>query len=160
MKNLKTFILGLVFLATAANAQIVKVDRQYGGTTPTWAPKTAPATVKYYYLPDIKTYYDVPAKRYIYNNNGTWTRSSSLPSVYRGYDLTTSRPVYLTNYRGNTPYVLYKEHSVKFKGRAWKPNGKDNGLHKGQYKNGNNGHAAAKANGKGNGHGKAKGKGK
>ncbi len=158
MKSLKTAVAALLLLTATANisAQITKVDKKYG--VPGWAP-TAPATVKYYYLPDIKTYYDVPAQRYIYNRNGTWTRSATLPAVYNGYDLRRGQTVYLTDYRGNTPYVLYKEHKVKFKGRAWKPNGKDNGLHKGQYKNGNNGHGnkssqGNKGNHKGKGHGK------
>jgi hypothetical protein len=133
MKNLRSCILGILFIATAANAQAVKVDKKYGVANPTWA-KTAPATVQYYYLPDIETYYDAPAKTYIYQNNGAWVRTKELPARYKGYNLNTSRPVYLTNYKGQTPYVLFKEHKVKYKGNGWKRNGHDNGLHKGHNK--------------------------
>lgn len=129
MKNI-SYIIILLFSLTTASAQ---VTIQYG-TRPVWAPN-APATVKYYYLPDIETYYDVPARRYIYMNNGTWVRTAALPAYYRGYDLRGGRTVYLSDYRGNTPYVLFKEHKVKYKGNGkWKPNGRDNGLHKGHYK--------------------------
>jgi hypothetical protein len=161
MKNLKNLILGALFFATVAmNAQIVKVDRQYGGT-PVWAPKTAPTTVKYYYLPDIQTYYNVPDRQYVYMKDGKWVKTTTFPSAYKGYDLRTSRPVYLTDYKGNTPYVLFPEHKAKYIGRPWKPNGKDNGLHKGQYKN-KKGVVVAKGKGNGNsqGHGNGKGKGK
>jgi hypothetical protein len=128
------YIIVILFFITAGNAQIVKVNNTYGPKPPTWAPK-APTTVKYYYLPDIQTYYDVPAQRYIYYNNGTWTRTAALPAYYRGYDLKNGKTVYLTDYKGNTPYVLFKEHKVKYKGNGqWKRNGHDNGLHKGQYK--------------------------
>ena len=133
MKKLSFYIVALLLLVTAnTNAQIVKVDRKYG--SPTWAPK-APTTVKYYYLPDINTYYDVPARRYIYNNNGSWVRSASLPADSRGYNLKTGQTVYLSDYNGNAPYTLFKKHKVKYRGNGnWKRNGHDNGLHKGHYK--------------------------
>lgn len=131
MKNLSYYIIAvLLFLTASTNAQIVKVDNHYG--PPTWAP-TAPTTVKYYYLPDIETYYDASAKTYISRRDGNWVRTSTLPTRYSAYDLSKGKTVYLTDYRGNTPYVLYKEHKVKYKGN-WKPNGHDNGHHKGQYK--------------------------
>ena len=130
MKKLHYLII-LLFVLSGARAQ-VSVDLHYG--PPTWAPST-PATVKYYYLPDIQTYYDVPAQRYIYLNNGTWTRTAALPAYYRGYDLRNGNTVYLSDYRGNTPYVLFKEHKVKYKGNGkWKRNGHDNGHHKGKNK--------------------------
>ena len=129
MKNLR-YIALLLFFVTAATAQ---VTIQYG-TRPVWAPN-APATVKYYYLPDIETYYDVPAKRYLYLNHGTWVSTATLPTYYRGYNLRNGRTVYLSDYRGNTPYVLFKEHKVKYKGNGkWKANGHDNGNHNGQHK--------------------------
>lgn len=134
MKNLSYYIIAMLFfLTTNSNAQIVKVDRKYGA--PAWAP-AAPATVKYYYLPDIETYYDVPAQRYIYRKDGAWVRTAALPATYKTYNLRNGKTVYLTDYNGNTPYVLYKEHKVKYKGNGkWKRNGHDNGLHKGQHKN-------------------------
>lgn len=141
----------LLLIAFNTKAQVaVKVDRTYG-ITPKWAP-TAPAKVNYYYLPDIETYYDVPAQRYIYQKNGVWTRTAVLPTRYSGYDLYKGKTVYLTDYRGNAPYKLYSKHKVKYVGsKAWKKNGHDNGNHYGQMK------GKGKPNGtpgKGKGHGK------
>lgn len=129
MKNLK-YIIGLLLLTATVNAQNGFVKPL---VPPIWA-SSAPKTVQYYYLPDIHTYYDASGRQYITNNNGTWVRTAELPARYRGYNLRTSHPVYLTDYRGNTPYVLYKEHKVKYKANGWKSNGHDNGLHKGQHK--------------------------
>ena len=145
MKSIKIAIaVMLAFATTGITAQIVKVDKTYGNTSnvkvqaaaasaPVWA-KAAPANVNYYYLPDINTYYDAPAKVYIYEREGKWVRTSALPARYRGYNLAAGRTVYLTDYRGNTPYTLYKVHKVKYKGKEWKRNGHDNGKHKGHHK--------------------------
>ena len=139
---MKTVILGMLFLITTSLSAQVSVNVNIG-KPPIWA-KTAPVEVQYYYLPDIEVYYDAPAQRYIYLNNGAWVRSAYLPKRHRGYDLYHSRPVYLTDYRGNQPYVLYKTHKVKYKGNGnWKGN---NGKSKSKGKKG----------GKGKGHKKHK----
>ena len=129
MKTLKIAIAALLFFTATVTTAQVSVDVHFG--PPAWAP-AAPANVQYYYLPDLGVYYDVPAQRYIYPRRGAWVRTAVLPGRYRGYDLYHSRPVYLTEYRGNTPYVYYKEHKVKYKGNVWKPNKHDNGKHKGK----------------------------
>lgn len=110
----------LFFLTMGISAQI-SVNVNVGGP-PVWAP-TAPVEVQFYYLPDIEVYYDVPAQRYIYLNNGAWARSANLPKRYRGYDLHFSHPVYLSDYKGNKPYLNFKQHKVKYKGKGnWKGN--------------------------------------
>ncbi|WP_293890408.1 hypothetical protein [Flavobacterium sp.] len=140
MKTTKILMLAtLLVMAFNTQAQAVKVDRHYGGTTPAWAPK-APVKTQYYYLPDIQTYYDVPAKRYIYQQNGSWVRTAALPTRYKGYDLYHGQTVYLTDYKGNAPYKYYHQHKVKYVGKEWKKNGHDNGNHYGQFKNKNKGH--------------------
>ncbi|MDI1317872.1 hypothetical protein [Flavobacterium sp.] len=128
---MKFFIAAFLIGAFNIFAQpAAKVDKKYGKdipvvrvkATPVWA-KAAPANVNYYYLPDIETYYDVPAQRYIYLNNGSWVRTSALPARYKGYNMYNSSPVYLTDYKGNSPYTLYKVHKVKYKGKGrWKSN--------------------------------------
>ena len=131
----------MLVLAFSTRAQVsVNVSL---GTPPVWAP-AAPVEVQYYYLPDIETYYDVPAQRYIYLRNGRWVRTAVLPNRYRGYDLYHGRTVYLRDYKGNEPYKYYSQHKDEYKGNGnWKKNGHDNGNH----------------NGNGNGHGKGHGKG-
>ncbi len=164
MKTTKFLMLAtLIVVAFTTEAQIVKVDKHYGAIAPKWAP-TAPAETQYYYLPDIQTYYDVPAQRYIYQRNGSWVRTATLPTRYKGYDLYHGQTVYLTDYKGNAPYTYYKEHKVKYVGKKWKANGHDNGNHYGHFKNNRkdgNEHDGNEHDGNdhdGNGHGKGHGK--
>lgn len=112
MKTLKLFVIGLLFItATQAQAQVsVNINL---GTPPVWAPADR-VEVQYYYLPEIDAYYDVPAERFIYISNGGWKRSERLPARYSGYNLRGGRVVYLTDYRGNSPYVYHKNHKVKY----------------------------------------------
>ena len=159
MKATKLFLLAtLLMVAINSQAQVsVKVNAP---KPPVWA-TAAPAKVNYYYLPDIQTYYDVPAQRYIYMRNGSWFRSAALPAHYRGYDLKHGNTVYLTDYRGNRPYEFYKVHKVKYKGKSWKSNGHDNGNRGNNEGRGNSeGRKKAEGHGNGNGHGNGHGKGK
>lgn len=150
MKTIKSLMLATL-LVVAYNSQ-AQVNINIG-TKPQWAPK-APVTVKYYYLPDIQTYYDVPAQRYIYQNNGAWVRTAILPTRYRGYNLYRGQTIYLTDYKGNAPYIYYSKHKVKYVAKPWKANGHDNGNHYGQLKGKPNGNSNDKRNGKAKGHGK------
>ena len=159
MKSLKYLFIGfLLFTINLSNAQVnVNVNI---GTPPAWGP-AGYSDVRYYYLPDLETYYDVSTSNYIYISNGKWLRARTLPTAYRNYDLYSEYKVVLTDYRGTRPYDNFKTHKVKYgKGYKGKPQktigpkpgkgnnkqGKDNGHHD----NGNH-------NGKGNG-GNGKGK--
>ena len=53
---------------------------------PEWAPPYS-AGVRYYYLPDIETYYDLSNNDFVYMDDGQWRFSASLPGMYDGYDL-------------------------------------------------------------------------
>ena len=53
---------------------------------PSWAPSYVQG-VRYYYLPDIETYYDLSTGEFVYLNNGQWSYSQSLPPVYADFDL-------------------------------------------------------------------------
>lgn len=141
MKTLKLLVVGLLFIASTQAQVSVNVNL---GKTPVWAPVKAVET-KYYYLPDIDTYYDVPAERFIYVKKGKWVKSKRLPAHYRGYNLNKGNVIFLTDYRGNAPYAYHKRHKVKYKGNRYHPgkviyvNGKhDNGKHKGHYKKNKN----------------------
>jgi len=157
MKSFKFLATGILFLTVYfSNAQVnVNVNI---GTPPSWGP-VGYTDVRYYYLPDLETYYDINTANYIYINNGKWIRAKSLPTVYRNYDLYNEYKVVLTDYRGNSPYDNFKTHKVKYgKGYKGKPQqtigpkpgkgnnkqGKDNGNH--GHGNNGNGH------GGGNGH--------
>ena len=110
-KNILLFI-GLFFI-TATNIQAQVSVNVNLGTPPVWAPADRVET-QYYYLPEIDTYYDVPSERFIYISNGKWIRSTVLPVRYKSYNLNSGRVVYLTDYRGKSPYVYHKKHKVKY----------------------------------------------
>ena len=144
MKTVYSIAIGLaLFLSGSMQAQVsLNVNI---GEPPSWGP-VGHTEVNYYYLPDIETYYDVPARQFIYYNRGTWIRSKYLPRPYRNYDLYGGYKVVLNDYRGNSPYAHFKNHKVKY--------------HKG-YKNGVQKTYGAKQNkqgsqGKQGGHGKNK----
>ncbi|WP_432670746.1 hypothetical protein [Flavobacterium sp. SM2513] len=141
MKTLKLLVFGLLFI-TSTQAQVtVNVNL---GTPPVWAP-AKPVVTQYYYLPEIDTYYDVPAQRFIYIKKGKWVRAEKLPVRYSGYNLRNGKVIYLTDYRGSSPYVYHKKHKVKYVGKKYKPAKKahvkakhDNGKHKGHKKQSEN----------------------
>ncbi len=68
---------------------------------------SAPADAQYYYVPEIKGYYDVPARRYVVLRNGQWLRVERV----EGYDPRNFHPRYIT-YRGASPW-LYQAYGKK-----------------------------------------------
>lgn len=173
MKTLKLIAIGLALLFTnVSNAQVaVNINI---GTTPAWGPVGYTET-RYYYLPDIETYYDVQLGRFIYYEGG-WVQRAYLPVRYKNYDLYGGYKVVLTDYNGSTPYILFKEHKNKYYKGYRKDNqktfgerpsnsnaGKDNKSNKtverhSDPKSSPGGNA--KDGGKNQGHGGGKGKGK
>lgn len=157
MKTLKLVGIAIVlFLATTARAQVsVNVNI---GTPPLWGP-IGYTDVRYYYLPDIETYYDIQTGTFIYIERGIWIRRGYLPFRYRDYDLYGGYKVIVPRYRGPNPHFLYNYHRSNYKkgyhGRPQKTYGnnprhneyKGNNAPRGNYK-GNN---APKGNYKPNG---------
>lgn len=90
MKTLNQFILTtccviLTFgLSGCSTTSLVNQDMQYAN--PPWAPAYYPGT-RYYYIPDLETYYDLSNQDFVYLDNGQWFFSRSLPPFYNGYDL-------------------------------------------------------------------------
>jgi hypothetical protein len=115
----------------------VSVNVQFG-TPPVWAPVDRVET-QYYYLPDIDAYYDVPTSNFIYIKNGRWFRSTSLPYRYRNYNLRGGNVVYLTDYRGNSPYMYHKKHMEKYKGNKVERPRENEHHDNGNHGNGNDG---------------------
>jgi hypothetical protein len=70
---------GSCFTATA-QPEVV----QY--SNPPWAPVYSPG-VRYYYIPDIETYYDLTNQDFVYLDDGQWVFSNTLPPIYSGFDL-------------------------------------------------------------------------
>ena len=107
MKKLFLLIVcALGLMVQGAEAQVsVNVNI---GTPPMWGP-SGHTQVRYYYLPDIYSYYDVLNGEFIYNDGRAWVRLSSLPRRYRDYDLYSGYKVVL-EYNGDRPYAYYSNH--------------------------------------------------
>ena len=142
MKIIKVVLIGLLSIV-AANAEAQVSVNINVGTPPVWAPAERVET-QYYYLPEIDTYYDVPSERFIYVSQGNWIRSERLPARYSNYNLRGGKVIYLTDYRGNSPYVYHKQHKVKYIATPYRPTQvvyvKDKGKHKGHGNGKHNGH--------------------
>ena len=76
----------------------------------------APADAQYYYIPEANAYYDVPARRYLVQRDGRWSRHERLD----GYDPRSFHPQYI-DYRGDSPWL-------------WKGKGHPHGMPPGQAK--------------------------
>lgn len=112
MKTLKILLPALIMMISLQAVAQVNVNVNIG-TAPAWGP-AGYTNVRYYYLPDIDTYYDVNTTEYIYINRGHWVRTRTVPVVYRNYNFYNGYKVVLTNYHGGSPYVHYKTHRVKY----------------------------------------------
>jgi hypothetical protein len=112
MKTFKLVIVGLLlFFAVSVQAQIsVRVNL---GVPPQWGPEGY-SDVRYYYLPDVEAYYDVPSSMFIYYNGVSWIHRSSLPSRYRNYDLYNGYKIPMSDYRGRTPYSNFRQHKMQY----------------------------------------------
>lgn len=87
------------------------VDRQ-----PTWGP-TGYDHVEYYYLPDIDAYYNVPQRKYYYQESGRWASGTLVPSRYRRFDLYNSYKVVVNEPTPYRNHATYRDKYASFKGR-------------------------------------------
>lgn len=112
MKKIKLilFVMGLL-VASSLQAQVsVNINL---GSPPQWGP-VGYSGVNYYYLPDVEAYYDVPNSRFIYLDGSRWIHRAYLPVRFRNYDLYSGYKVVMSDYRGNSPYIHFKEHKSKY----------------------------------------------
>lgn len=58
----------------------------YYDYNPAWAPDYFWGT-RYYYFPDIETYYDLATRNFVYLNNGQWLFVQALPTMYSTFNL-------------------------------------------------------------------------
>ena len=155
MKILKTLLIAIALIAFGSAKAQVSVNVNIGNP-PAWGP-AGYAETRYYYLPDIETYYDVHTSEYIYLTNGRWVRTVTVPAPYKTYNFYNGYKVVMTDYNGKAPYTTYKTYKVKYpKGYKGKPQ-KTNGVPPGQAKKMT---GSQNASGKDNGNGKSNGNGK
>lgn len=139
MKALKVLVLGFVLFFAAGTKAQVSVNVNIGAPPP-WGP-VGYAEARYYYIPDIQTYYDIRTANFIYFGPSGWIHATVLPPMYAHFDLYSGYKVVL-NFRGANPYRYYEVHKVKFPKGYKKYHQKpfkmkhDNGNHYGEHKGG------------------------
>jgi len=140
MKLFKIVTMLFLFLLLTVESQAqIRMDVNIG-TPPVWGPVVT--TERYYFLPEIDTYYDIRNSQYLTLRNGNWIRTRNVPNRYRNYNFNSGQVIVLNDYNGRSPFVNFKNHKVKYNkgGKKWNP-----------Y-NGNNGNRGNKGKGnKGNG---------
>lgn len=101
------------------------------GAAPQWGP-VGYTEVRYYYLPAVEAYYDIPSSMFIYYSSGVWVHRASLPARYGNYDLYQGYKVVMTDYRGDAPYINFKSHKKQYSKNYHGPSQKTIGAHPGR----------------------------
>ena len=162
MKIVKVMAIGIVLLLSGALQAQVSVSVNIG-SPPLWGP-AGYAEARYYYLPDVESYYDIHSTMFICYVGGTWVHRAHLPSIYRNYDLYNGYKVVMTDYYGNAPYMNFKEHKAKYAkgyhGPAQSSIGEKPGKGNSGAKMSNQGNKSDKGKGHGNGKKSGRGSGK
>jgi len=114
MRNLRLLLSAVVFMfAAGAQAQIetTKTTTTTTTTLPDWGVAGAD-NARYYYIPDIESYYDIRNKNFVYMKDGTWVKTAELPTVYKDVDLYDTYKVVLTD--DAEPYADFDKMKVKY----------------------------------------------
>jgi len=105
-KILMAAVLCIAFSSSQAQEQIKATD-----TLPGWG-VAGNDKATYYYIPATETYYDVRKGEYVYQQDGKWTRNSTLPVAYKDYDLYSGYKVVLTD--DEEPFADYENMRMKY----------------------------------------------
>ena len=100
---------------------LITPEETFAQGPPPWAPAHGyRAKTKYIYFPERNFYYDLNQHNYIYLSGSNWTFSATLPKLFIGINLGSTRQVEL-DYYGSRPYQYNSTHIVRYKGKASKP---------------------------------------
>lgn len=86
MKTIAAYIFVIAVFAITGCYSTAPVAEREQYSYPDWVPAYEPG-VRYYYIPDIETYYDLTSRSFVYLDRGRWVSSYDLPMMYRNYDL-------------------------------------------------------------------------
>lgn len=98
-----------LFLQPVKAQSTVKINIE---VQPAWGP-TGYEQADYYYLPEINSYYEVAKKRYVYENDGRWKFSKTLPAKYKTHDVYKMYKVVINE---PTPYKNNLRHRNEYQG--------------------------------------------
>jgi hypothetical protein len=111
MKKLRVLLSAIVlFIAFGAQAQVETTKTTTVTTTlPDWGVAGAD-NARYYYIPDIETYYDVKGANFVYMKDGKWVKAKEVPVA--DYDLYDGYKVVLTD--DAEPYGDFAKMKAKY----------------------------------------------
>ena len=100
--------IALLSVFALAAAPAVQAQINVNITPPSWGP-AAPASAQYYYVPEIKGYYDLRAQQYVVQREGRWQRVAQLS----GYNPNSWHPV-VVDYVGDQPWSRHDEYRRRY----------------------------------------------
>ena len=104
----KFAFVGLLLLSASGLSQSAQAQATINVNPPSWGP-AAPAGTQYYYIPEVGGYYDLRDQQYLVLREGKWKKVK----IINGYSTSAFHPVVI-NYVGTQPWILIKEHKVKY----------------------------------------------
>jgi hypothetical protein len=114
----KQIVLAAIILSSCfgynANAQ-VGVSFNIG-VQPLWGP-VGYSYARYYYIPDIGAYYDVGDQSYVYQQNGQWIVSPTLPPGDVNFDLFGAYKVVINEPNPWLHDDMYRDRYYSYRGR-------------------------------------------
>lgn len=114
MRNVKAMlsaILMLIAFGTQAQVGTTRTTTTSSTTLPDWGVADADSA-RYYYLPDIESYYDIRNRNFVYMKDGSWVKTNDLPANYSDYDLYSGYKVVLTD--DAEPFSNYEKTKMKY----------------------------------------------
>lgn len=129
--NLNTIVMKLSkFLLTALLFVAFSTTRAQTNTSTTAQQTPLPDwgvagydNARYYYIPAAETYYDIQKQKYVYIQDGKWTKSDKLPAKYAEQDLYNTYKVVITD--NSEPYTshpsLRAKYPISYKGEVQVP---------------------------------------
>ena len=100
----------LVFNTAKAQARVCVFCASNLSEQPSWGP-AGYDFVYYYYMPEIETYYYVPDHQFIYQRQGTWVFSGTLPLRYAVFDFYKACKIVIND---PEPYLQHESHKAYY----------------------------------------------
>jgi hypothetical protein len=131
-----TMLVALIMLASTFTSKAQVSLSVHIGSPPVWAPPAYAYTTRYYYIPEIDSYYDAQNHGYYYNNGPSWVFSASLPGIYASYNIGSLHHIRV-NYYGSRPYAYFEPQRTVYVQRYHPVRYRE--IERGHYDNGNHG---------------------
>lgn len=112
MNKIKLLIFGVFIFFTFAIQAQESLDYNLV-PPPSWGP-AGYTDVRYYYLPDVESYYDIYASQFVCYINGEWLHRNSLSSPNKNYDLYDGYKIVMEDYLGSAPYQFFQDQKMKY----------------------------------------------